>query len=156
MRNQVNEKYYKEIAESLGLSVSEVRRAVLSFFGSILSEVKRLPLDNTRRIYTKSAFDDFTLVYNIPCIGRIGTSYSRYLTWRTNEAVSLPLDRRTNYRSRMTQGDIEHIADEILAGRSPEIKKKRNSELFYNVWLVGENGKRLARQVIKKEKDVQD
>lgn len=56
----------------------------------------------------------------------------------------------------MTQDDIEHIADDILAGRSPEIKKKRNSELFYNVWLVEENGKRLARQVIKKDKDVQD
>jgi hypothetical protein len=54
----------------------------------------------------------------------------------------------------MTQDDIEHIADDILSGRTPFlIRKRKGNEMYDRVWLVGQDGKRLARQVIPKEKE---
>ena len=44
------------------------------------------------------------------------------------------------------------MAAEILSGRTPSpVKKKKNSELYERVWLVGQDWKKSARQVIPKE-----
>jgi hypothetical protein len=157
-RNRQEEQACREISEELGLSLTEVRRAVCSFFGVILEEARKLPFNNHSRIYTKDKFDEFISVCNIPSIGRLGPVYSRYLTWRGNEAKMIEQEPRKKYRSRILQEDIEAMAEDILAGRTPApVTKKRGNELYNRVWLVGQEGKTLARQVIpKKKKNVQD
>lgn len=157
-RNRIDEEIYDEIARSVGVSSSEVKRAVTSFFGSISLEAGRLPFDNPRKIYTKSKFDEFSRVWNIPSVGRLGPVYSRYIKWRGNAAKEIEQRPRREYRSRVTREDIERLAEEILSGRKPTpIRKKKKKELFNSVWLVGKESKKLARQVIpKKKSDVQD
>lgn len=45
------------------------------------------------------------------------------------------------------------MADEILSGKLPTpVKKRKGSELYKRVWYVEQDKKRLARQVIQKEK----
>lgn len=147
------------IADETGIPPQEVSRAVDSFFSVILREASALPFNDERRIYTKDAFDENVSVHNIPFIGRIGPVYSRYLAWRANEARWLETAPRSSYRTGLTQSEIEHMAEEILSGHAiPEIGRKRRSDLFENVWIVGKKGKRLARQVILKKQDtnVQD
>lgn len=143
---------FRRIADKYGLSAREVRKAVHSFFDVIALESDRLPFDNPQRIYTKDKFEDFATVRQIPFIGRIGPAYSRYLKWRGNEAKTLNTVARSHYRSRLTQGDLDYIAGEILAGRTPPpIKKRKGNEMYDRIWLVGKDGKRLAYQVIPKE-----
>ena len=155
--NRIDESEFRLIASELGLGVSEVRRAVSSFFAVIASDADSLPFDNARKIYSREKFKEFVKVRCIPYVGRIGPVYSRYLKWRANEAKGQPSERRSSYRTGMTRDEIEHIAASILAGRTPQITRKKNSELFNRVWLVGKDGKKSARQVIPKEKtDVQD
>jgi len=155
-RNKTDEAIYGAIAGDLGidgLSASEVKRAVLSFFAVIASDADELPFDNIRKIYKKDKFDELVKVYNIPYVGRIGPVYSRYLKWRANEAKQQPSARRSDYRVGLTQGEIEDIAAIILSGETPQINRKKNSELFNRVWLVGKEGKKSARQVIPKEEE---
>lgn len=145
---------FARIAKKYGLSVSEVKRAVYSFFDDIVRKSKALPLDNPQRIYRRDKFEEYELVWNIPHIGRIGPTYSRYLKWRANESKNYPQAHRDNYRSRLTQGDLDYIAGEILAGRPvPPIRKRKGNEMYNRVWLVGKDGKRQAYQVIPKEED---
>ena len=157
-RNRLEEAECRRIATELDLSEYEVRRAVQSYFSVILEEAKRLPFNNHQRIYTKDKFGEYVQVWNIPSIGRIGPIYSRYLLWRGNEARQIEQEPRSNYRSRITQDDIETLASDILSGNTPTpLKKKRGNEMYNRVWLVGQEGKTLARQVIpKKDKNVQD
>ena len=141
----------REVASSLGVDPGDVDRVVRSFFDAISDGARKLPFDNRRRIYSRDAFDMSTKVVNIPCVGRIGTSYSRYLAWRRNESSGVAQARRDSFRARIPQGEIERIAGEILSGRVPEpVRRRRKSELYDTVWLVGKDGKRLARQVITK------
>lgn len=157
-RNKIEDAEFAKIAKQLGIPVSEVRRAVYSFFGIIVRESRNLPFDNPNRIYTKDRFEDFVKVRNIPSIGRIGPVYSRYLKWRGNESKNQTQVSRSNYRSGVSQDEIEHMADEILSGRSPSpVVKKRAIERFNRIWMIGRVGKRMARQVVPKEEtDVQD
>ena len=150
-RNRLESAEYRRIANELGVPVTEVRRAVQSFFGIIVKEARSLPLDNERKIFTKDKFKEYECVHNIPSVGRLGPIYSRYLKWRSNEAKVIGQENRSAYRSRRTQDDIEHMAEEILSGRTPSITKRKNSEMFERVWLVGQDGKRSARQVIPKK-----
>lgn len=91
-------------------------------------------------------------VYNIPSIGRLGPSYTRYLKWRGNEAQQIEQKRRSSYRIGLSQDDIEHIAAEILAGRTPtSVQQKKGNELYNRVWMMGKEGKKQARQVIPKK-----
>ena len=153
MASKKDEAEFKSIAQRYGLSVTEVRRAVNSFFGIIASEANHLPFDSATRIYLKDKFDEYGTVRNIPYIGRIGPSYSKYLKWRANEAKNLKLVARSQYRSRLTQGDLDYIAGEILAGRTPPpIRKRKGNEMYNRIWVIGKEGKRLAYQVIPKEK----
>lgn len=154
-RNKIEEAGFLRVSEEVGVPVSEVARAVRSFFDAIASEAKSLPFDRRNRIYSKRKFEEYVNARNIPYIGRLGPVYSRYLKWRENESRELPQKPRSGYRKRITQDDIENIADAILSGNPvPEIRKRKGSEMYERVWLVGIDGKRMARQVI--EKDVQD
>ena len=84
----------------------------------------------------------------LPYIGRLGPSYSRYLTWRANDSKNFPMMLHPGKRKWMSQEEIELIAKKLLNGEEmPEIQKKA----FDRIWLVGEGGKKQARQVIKKD-----
>lgn len=157
-RNRIDESRYRRIAEELKLPESEVKRAVHSFFGAIIRESRTLPFDNEQRIFTKDKFNEYVKVWNVPFIGRIGPVYSRYLKWRGNESKNTQQAKRSDYRSRLTRDDIEHIAEVILSGGTPNpIVKRKKNELYKSVWIVEQGRKKLARQVIPKEKqDVQD
>ena len=151
-RNRTDEKEFKRIAEELGVPVEDVRSAVSSFFGTMIMEACHLPFDNNRKIFTKEKFSEYAVVRNIPYIGRLGPVYSRYLKWRANESRGLLQVPRSSYRSRLLQSEIENMAAEILSGRTPSpVKKVKYSELYDRVWLVGQDGKKSARQVIPKE-----
>jgi hypothetical protein len=150
-RNKENEVVYRNLAKRFGINQSDVRKIVLSFFDQIALEARSLPFDNQYRIYSRQVFENASHVASIPYIGRIGPVYSRYLKWRANISKDLDMVPRENYRLRLTQDDIENIAASVLAGRTPSIVKRKNKELFDNIWLVDTGGKKLARQVIKKK-----
>lgn len=153
-RSRREESDYRLVGERLGVDAADVRRIIGSFFGMILSDARCLPLDNHRRIYSREAFEGLVTVRNIPGIGRIGPVYSRYLRWRANESVRYPMVPRGAFNGKLSRGEIEDIAADVLAGRRPSLPgKRRNSELFDRVWLVGRDGRKSARQVIKKKKD---
>jgi len=153
-RNRTEEAVYGLVADELGLSISDVRLAVSSFFGEIVSESRALPFNNERKIYSKEKFAEYERAWNIPYIGRIGPVYSRYLKWRGNESKNIVQEPRSNYQSRITQSDIEDMAEAILSGRTPTpLRKRKGNELYNRVWLVGQDGKKLARQVIPKTKE---
>lgn len=151
-KNRLEDADFQQISKRLGVPVSEVRRAVYSFFGTITREARSLPFNDASRIYTKGRFEDFVKVHNIPSVGRIGPVYSRYLKWRRNEARNQVQVSRNNYRSGISQDEIENMAAEILSGRiPPPVKKKRAIERFNRIWMIGRDGKRMARQVVPKE-----
>ncbi len=148
-----DENDFRAVSDMTGVPAVEVRRAVASFFDSIVKESDALHLDNECRIYSREAFRSREFVRNIPGIGRIGPVYSRYLLWRANESKNLVQEPRGHCRNRVVQDDIENIAGEIISGGSAvPVNKRKGSEFYKRVWLVGTDGKRLARQVIRKEK----
>ena len=152
MRNKTDEAEFRRIASELGLEVEDVSSIVNSFFAVMLGEARSLPFNNHRKIFTKDKFSEYAVVRNIPYIGRLGPAYSRYLKWRGNESRDLSQVPRSSYRSRLSQNEVENMAAEILSGGTPSpIRKKRNSELYERVWLVGQDGKKSARQVIPKK-----
>lgn len=150
-RNREDEKAYRSLAKQFGVNQSEVRKIVISFFDQIALEARMLPFDNQYRIYSRKAFENASHVASIPFIGRIGPVYSRYLKWRANISKDLELAPRENYRLRLTQDDIENMAASVLAGKTPSLVRRKNKEMFDNIWLVDTDGKKLARQVIKKK-----
>lgn len=151
MQSRIDRKEFGRIAKEFGIPESEVRRIVVSFFDVVSLEAKALPFDNERRIYKRDKFNEYASCYSIPYVGRIGPVYSRYVKWRSNEAESFDMRPRSDYRYRMTQDEIEHIAEDVLSGNAPpDLKKKRGKDKFNRVWVVGENGKRQAWQVIPK------
>ena len=153
-KNKIEDADFACIARELGVPVSEVRRAVYSFFGIIVREARNLPFDDSTRIYTRERFDDFVRVRNIPSIGRIGPVYSRYLKWRGNEAKNQTQVNRSDCRVRVSQSEIEDMAVEALSGRTPSpVVKSKLSESYKRIWMIGRVGKRLARQAIRKEEE---
>lgn len=151
MGKNCNDDVIKRIAEELNLDAADVYRAVYSYFSAIRIYASRLPFDNPRRIYTKDRFKELSSVRNIPYIGRLGPVYSRYLKWRENESKELDQTARSSFRNRWSRGEIEDITARILSGETPFLPEKKNkSELYDTVWVVGKDGKKLAKQVIKK------
>lgn len=140
---------FNSIAQEFDVPVDEVRKTVLSFFDGIVLDAKKLPFDNPRRIYTKKAFDEYEQVHNIPFIGRIGTNHGRYMKWRANEAKKVNMVMRSTYKHGLSEEDIETIAENALAG-IPYIPVKKHNN-FQRIWMIGENGKRQARQVIPRD-----
>lgn len=62
-------------------------------------------------------------------------------------------EKRSKYRNRLSSEDIEKMADEILSGKLPTpVKRRKGSELYKRVWYIEQGKKKLARQVIQKEK----
>ena len=152
VRNLADEREYRKISEELGVPVDSVRAAVNSFFSTIIDDARSLPFDNYKKIFTREKLSEYAVVRNIPYIGRIGPAYSRYLKWRANESREITQVPRSSYRSRLSQSEVENMAAEILSGRTPSpVRKLKNSELYERVWLVGQDGKKSARQVIPKE-----
>lgn len=153
-RSRREESDFRDVAVRLGVDPSDVRRVVTSFFGMILSDARSLPFDNHRRIYSADVFMSLARVRGIPRIGRIGPAYSRYIRWRANESVGYDMVPRGAFSGKLTRGEIEDIAAEALAGRRPELPgSRRNSDLFDRVWLIGRDGRRSARQVVRKDKN---
>ncbi len=151
-RNRIEECRCREIARCLGVPWTEVRRAVWSFFGELLSYSRSLPFDNPCRIYSTEKFEEYSKVWNIPSVGRLGPVYSRYLRWRGNEARMIMQKPREVHRASLSQDDFEHIAEDVLAGRVPFIpERKKQKDNSKKVWLVGKERRRLARQVIAKD-----
>jgi len=150
-RNRIDEAEFRRIADELGLEPSDVKGAVHSFFETIFRDAKSLPFDNFRKIYSKDKFASFSRVRCIPSIGRIGPVYSRYLKWRANESPNIKQVPRSTYRAGLTQDEVEYIADVALSGGTPSFERKKNYDLYQRVWLVGKEGKKLARQVIPKK-----
>lgn len=158
MRSRLDDNRYRDIAEKNGISESAVKSIVTSFFDAIYSEARNLQFNSHRKIYSKAKFDEYVHVQNIPFIGRIGPSYTRYLQWRVNESKDVEQRSKDDYSLRLTPEDIEEAAKMILAGEKPDIKKRKPTDMYNKVWLVGVDGKRQARQVIPKqiEENVQD
>ncbi len=148
----------RTVSDITGIGYGDVVKAVSSFFCAIDAEARRLPFNTDSKIYSKDAFDTRAFVKSIPSIGRIGTSYSRYLKWRRNESRLKVQERGGRARKRLSQDDIENIAGDILSGKAPRpVHKRKPSEMYKRVWIVSTEGKRLARQIIKKEDtNVQD
>lgn len=150
-QSRITKTDFRAVAKELNIPETEVQRAVNSFFDNIKTHTRVLPYDNATRIYSRSAFKEKEFVINIPFIGRIGTSYSRYLSWRANEAKLISQKPRSEYRTQVTQDDIEHIAEQILSGKTPaSVKKTKGKDLYTRVWYVEKENKRLAKQVIEK------
>jgi len=144
---------YRRLSERYGLTEREVKRIVSSYFDTFQNDARALPFDTPKKIFSKDVFDGYVKVRNIPNIGRLGPVYSRYLKWRANMSEQLIMAPRSSYRSRITQSDIEATAAAVLSGSTPPpLKKRKKSEMFERVWLVGQDGKKSARQVIPKEK----
>lgn len=131
-----------------------MKRILASFFSVIFVDARSLPFDNPKRIFAKEKFNEYVKVRNIPFIGRIGPVYSNYLKWRANESQQIEMAPRSSFRNRRTRSDIETTAAAILSGKAPpSLKKKRGNEMFERVWLVGQDGKKSARQVIPKKEE---
>lgn len=153
MRNRIESSDFAAVSFELGVPVSVVRSVVYSFFDSVSKKASSLPFSTATKIYDRKAFDKHCFVCNIPYIGRIGPVYSRYLQWRSNEAKSIERKPRCAVSNGITPVDIEKLAESIIDGiELPEVKRTTVSEQYDRVWIVGDSGKRLARQVIIKEK----
>ena len=151
-RNRKEYERYRVVSAKQNVSEEEVKRILASFFSIIFCDARSLPFDNPRRIFSKDKFDEYVEVRHIPFIGRIGPVYSNYLKWRANESQQIEMAPRSSYRSRRTQSDIESTAAAILSGMTPPpLEKKRGNEMYERVWLVGQDGKKSARQVIPKK-----
>ena len=153
-RNRREQERYRVVSAKQSVSEEEVKRILASFFGVVLSDARSLPFDNPKKIFSKDKFDEYVKVRHIPSIGRIGPVYSKYLKWRANESQQIDMAPRSSFRRRITQSDIESTAEAILSGKTPPpLRKRKGNEMYNRVWLVGQDGKKSARQVIpKKEK----
>lgn len=139
------------ISDEMGADKNEVSRVIKSYFSDMASRVRALPFDDCTKIYTRGAFLKYEMVWNIPHIGRIGTSHSRYLKWRANESKFIVQDRRSAYTTKLTTDDIESMADAIINGEGlPDMKHRTGNDLYKRVWIVTPDGRKQARQVIPK------
>lgn len=157
MRSRLDRNRCRIVAESLGLSESEVSRIVSSFFGTIAGYARTLPFNNPQRIYSADKFSEYVRAWNIPYVGRLGLSYSRYLDWRSNEAELSEQMHKSAFLKKKSRDEIEAIAETVLSGGAYFPPTKKQKMKYNRVWIVGKDGKKLARQVLPKtEKDVQD
>lgn len=144
------------IADAFGIPESEARRAVVSYFDSIVDAFKASHFDDLTRIYMRDAFDERSSVVNIPYIGRIGHVYSKYLKWRSDASASLDTVRRDRRRRVGLAETIEQLAERALAGEKIRGigRLKVPAGTYKNVWVVSKAGKRAATIVIKNKENV--
>ena len=143
----------REVAAEIGLTEKETACIVRSFFTEIVREARRLPFDDGTRIYKNDRFIEIAKAVNLPYLGRTGPVYGKYLKWRRKEAEKTERVKRKDCRAGLTRGEIEDIAAEALAGRVPQIKERKKSkmELYGRVWMIGKDGRKLARQAFVKQ-----
>lgn len=143
---------YMRLADVFGISVTDVSSIVVSYFDTVLGEARSLPFANPRKVFSKDMFDRYGSVHQIPSVGRLGPSYTRYRRWKANESANVGMVNRTYYSERLRKEDIENIADTILSGTIPDIAaiKKGRKGKYNKVWHVGSGGRKLAWQAIKK------
>ena len=151
MSDKLEDAICRRIADDNGVSPADVRKAVYSFFDNIALEAAKLPFDNPRKIFSGKVFKQYERVYCIPYIGRLGTSYSRYLRWRANESKNENMVAKSSLKKGLSPEDIDRIARQALAGKRVVIEEEKTPHK--RVWIVGEDGKKQARQVIIKDKD---
>ena len=152
VRSRVDNARIRTVADRLGIPEAEVRRCVNAFFGVIVGYARTLPFNDPTRIYAKDKFNDYVRVWNIPYLGRMGLVYGRYRAWRANASESLGQMKKSVYRKKMLRDEIETIAGAMLSGDAFSLPGKSKKENYKRVWMVGKNGKRLAGQVIPKER----
>ena len=140
------------LSKVLSIPMTEIRRAVYSFFDDIVVKADSLPFAVYNKIYKKEPFSTYQFYQNIPSIGRIGTSYSRYLAWKRNESKQVNQTSRCNCSDSYSQEEIEKLADALLHGKSViKLEKQKHNTMYSKVWIVSANGKKLAKQIIKKD-----
>lgn len=146
----------RALSDELGIPVSEVRKAVVSYFDSIVSAARKLPFDNLNRIYSKEAFTEKSFIVNVPYIGRIGPVYSLYIKWRREESKEVQHVPRSKVRQVYAKPLIEEEAIKALSGQkvnSRLLKDRMPRGKFNKVWLIGSDGcRKAARQVIVNDK----
>jgi len=143
---------FEIVAVQEGVTTSDVKNIVNSFFDVLVSESRKLPFDNPQKIFSKEAFDRLAVIRQIPFIGRLGPSYSRYLKWRANEAKEIKMVPKHLARKKFTKDEVEVIAEMVLKGEGYAPPERKRNNNYKRVWLVGQEGKKSARQVIPKER----
>lgn len=130
-------------ASACAVPMADARRIVDSYFGAFLAEMKSMPLDTPYRIYRRDAFEGrFSRVLSIPSVGRLGPVYSRYLKWRRNAMEdTAALAAGSAYAVRGEVKDAAAAGTGTVAGRpSPSARR---------IWVIGLEGRRLARQAAR-------
>ena len=149
--NSRDDAVFSLISEAEGVDKTEVKRAVESYFGLFVSDAAKLPFDDPTKIFSKGRFGKLVKVRCIPHIGRLGPSYTRYLRWRANESKSEDMIPKPKHYSGYRSEDVEAYAESLLSGEIPEPPKKtRRTGAYASVWLVGDDGRKQAGQVITK------
>lgn len=142
----------KELAATEGIPVGEVKKAVVSYFDSLVSSARQLPFDNAKRIYSLDAFKQYPLCINIPYLGRLGPVYSLYIKWRAKEAKSTEKVLRSLARKDHTKPLVEQAAKLALAGHKVDghmLKGRLPAGKYSTVWVIDKEGKKkAARQMI--------
>lgn len=146
-RNREDDKVFSSIAKKYGIDASEVKRIVNSFFDILPLESRKLPFNTPTRIFTKDKFEELSSVYQIPYIGRLGPVYSRYLLWRKNESELIEQTDKSSLKKETSKQKAERIAQMLIYGSDSTGNMMEKPE-YKRVWIVKQNGKSLARQVI--------
>lgn len=67
---------FKEVAEELGISESDVRKIYFDFYHFIVDKVKEFPFDNDN--ISEEDFKKIRTSFNVPSLGKFNASYKRY------------------------------------------------------------------------------
>lgn len=142
----------KKMAAEEGVSFSEVKKALLSFFDSIVSAANRLPFDRDNRIYSFGAFHEYPYCVNLPYLGRLGPVYSLYIKWRAKESKTQDTVLRSRAKKEHLKPLIEEAAKQALSGNKVDsslLQQRLPSGKYKTVWLVDKNKKKkAAKQMI--------
>ena len=142
----------KLFAAEEGIEFSEVKKALISYFDSIVSSANKLPFDRDNRIYSVSAFHEFPYCINLPYLGRLGPVYSLYIKWRAKESRVQEKVLRSQAKKEHLKPLIEEAAKQALAGNKVDsslLQQRLPSGKYKTVWLVDKNKKKkAAKQMI--------
>ena len=140
------------MAAEEGIAFSEVKKAILSFFDSIVSAANKLPFDRDNRIYSFGAFNEYPYCINLPYLGRLGPVYSLYIKWRAKESKTKDTVLRSMAKKDHLRPLIESAAKQALSGNKVDgslLRQRLPSGKYRTVWLVDkDNKKKAAKQVI--------
>lgn len=154
--SRTDRQWANSYADANSVSRGEIQKAIVSFFDDMLVQIRKLPFDNARRIYTHDAIEERAPVFNIPSLGRIGPVYASYLKWRREEALNEDMELRETVKTRYRDERIEEAAKLAKEGKRITNEFFRNiipSGAYKKVWFIDKGGKRkVAKQVYKIKK----